>query len=90
MFLYNKEEARLVGASNEYILSSRLDDLECAYTSIKALIESDAKAISLCAVFNNEEVGSRSNNGADSTFLIDTVNEIISSLKHEKLFLSHL
>lgn len=81
LFLYNKEEARLVGASNEYILSSRLDDLECAYTSIKALIESDAKAISLCAVFNNEEVGSRSNNGADSTFLIDTVNEIISSLK---------
>ena len=30
LFLYNKEEARLVGASNEYILSSRLDDLECS------------------------------------------------------------
>lgn len=83
LFLYNKEAARLVGANNEYILSSRLDDLECAYTSIRALIEADVKSISLCAVFNNEEVGSRSNNGADSTFLVDTVNEIIKSLNLE-------
>ncbi len=80
LFLYNKEEASLIGASQEYIFSSRLDDLECAYTSMKALTQAVAKNIDICAVFNNEEVGSRSNNGADSTFLQDVVKQICAYL----------
>ncbi len=80
LFLYNKEEASLIGANQEYIFSSRLDDLECAYTSMKSLIKAVAKNIDICAVFNNEEVGSRSNNGADSTFLQDVVKQICAYL----------
>lgn len=81
LFLYNKEEGTTYGTNNEYILSGRLDDLECAYTSMEALIKSDPKVIAVSCVFNNEEVGSRSNNGADSTFLSDTLKRISESLK---------
>lgn len=81
LFLYNKEQSTIYGANNEYLLSSRLDDLECVYTSLKALIDSTPQNISVCAIFNNEEVGSRSNNGAASTLLKDVVNRVATSLK---------
>ncbi len=81
LFLYNKEKATLVGAHNEYILSSRLDDLECAYASIKSLICANNKNIVVASIFNNEEVGSMSQNGADSTFLVDTLTRIAAALK---------
>ena len=80
LFLYNKEEARVIGIDREYIASGRLDDLECVYASIQALIQSTAKNINICAIFNNEEVGSRSNNGADSTLLEEVMEGICRSL----------
>ena len=85
LFLYNKEKAMLLGANNEYLASSRIDDLECAYISIEALINTDAKNVTICAVFNNEEVGSRSANGAASTFLKDTTERIAKALNKDIL-----
>lgn len=81
LFVYNKEEAYLYGANNEYLASARLDDLECAYTSAMSLINSNPKNISVCAIFNNEEVGSRSNNGAASTLLKDVLERVATSLE---------
>lgn len=80
LFLYNKEEACLGGANQEYILSGRLDDLECAYLSIDALVNATPSSIAVAAIFNNEEVGSRSSNGADSSFLIDILTRIAQAL----------
>lgn len=82
LFLYNKEEARIVGYNNEFISGPRLDNLECYYTSLEALIEGDnSENINVWAGFNNEEVGSGSNNGAGSTFLIDVINKVLNDLK---------
>ncbi len=82
LFLYNKEEARIIGYNNEFILGPRLDNLECYYTSLEALIEgNNSENINIWAGFNNEEVGSGSNNGAFSTFLMDTINKILAELK---------
>lgn len=83
LFLYNKEKAQVIGANKEYIASSRIDDLECAYISMEALINANPKNITISAVFNNEEVGSRSANGAASTFLKDTVERIATSLNKD-------
>lgn len=85
LFLYNKEKAMLLGANNEYLASSRIDDLECAYISMEALINTDSKNVTICAVFNNEEVGSRSANGAASTFLKDTTERIAKALNKDIL-----
>lgn len=81
LFLYNKEEARVLGANKEFISGPRLDNLECMYTSLVSLIETNNdENINICACFNHEEIGSNSNHGAASTLLIDIINQILSEL----------
>ncbi|MCD8069646.1 MAG: M18 family aminopeptidase, partial [Lachnospiraceae bacterium] len=79
--LYTRQPGTLAGVDDDLILSPRLDDQECAFASLKAIIESEPRDyVSLCAVFDNEEVGSMSPQGADSDFLKDTVKRVIYSL----------
>ena len=84
LFLYNREEGKIWGSENEFISASRLDDLQCAFGTLDGFLQvvSTKKAVSkmpvLC-VFDNEEVGSGTKQGADSTFLYDTlvrINEV--------------
>ncbi len=78
--LYTRQPGTRVGLNGEFVLSPRLDDQECAFASLKGVIESEPEEyISLCAIFDNEEVGSMSPQGADSDFLEDTVKRIIYS-----------
>lgn len=85
LFLYPREKGRILGADETFILSPRLDDLQCAYASMTAFMESVPGAyINVCAVFDNEEVGSGTKQGADSTFLEDTFLRISESLGVKK------
>ena len=77
IFLYNREEGRIFGLNGEYILAPRLDDLECVFASAKAFLEAKAgESIPVLAVFDNEEVGSETKQGAASTFLYDIMHRI--------------
>lgn len=81
LFLYPREKGRVIGANQEFVLSPRLDDLQCAYASVQAFAESEPESyINICAVFDNEEVGSSTRQGADSTLLEDTLFRISESL----------
>ena len=81
LYLYAREKGRLFGAKEEFVLSPRLDDLQCAYGCMKALAESEPKEyINVCVVFDNEEVGSTTKQGADSTFLEDNLLRIYKAL----------
>lgn len=74
LFLYPREKGRLLGERGEFVLSPRLDDLQCVFASAKAFLCSEPKEyINVCAVFDNEEVGSGTKQGANSTFLEDTL-----------------
>ena len=94
LFLYNRTPYSIWGANKEFFSSPRLDDLQCAYSSLRAIIRNAAEilpktdSISVCCVFDNEEVGSCTKQGADSTFLQDTLERICTSLGYdrEKLF----
>ena len=80
LFLYNREEGRRVGKEGEFILCPRLDDLGCVYSSTVAFLNSGAShAVPVLAVFDNEEVGSETKQGAASTFLRDTLLRISGS-----------
>lgn len=82
LFLYTREKGRILGESGEFVLSPRLDDLQCVFSAVKAFSESiPEQYINVCAVFDNEEVGSSTKQGADSTFLEDTLWRIAESLK---------
>ena len=80
LFLYNREEGRVLGADNGLILAPRLDDLACVYSSLVAFLSADSRtAVPVLAVFDNEEVGSETKQGAASTFLDYTLRRIAAS-----------
>lgn len=77
LFLYNRQKGAFVGADGEFIMSPKLDDLQCAFSAMKAIVESEkSDSIKVAAVFDNEEVGSGTKQGACSTLLYDTLTRI--------------
>ena len=77
LFLYVREKGRMVGSQQEFVLSPRLDDLQCVHAALEAFKSRIPKEyINVLAVFDNEEVGSLSPQGADSTFLKDVMTRI--------------
>ena len=86
LYLVNRMEPTIWGAKEEFISSPKLDDLQCAYTSLQALINSKGndKAVNVFACFDNEEVGSGTKQGACSTFLFDTLQRINDNMGFAK------
>ena len=81
LFLYNRVPGSVWGANNEYFSCGRIDDLECAYTSLCAFLEAAPQAnTQVFAMFDNEEVGSSSKQGADSTLLGDVFHRVAAAL----------
>ena len=81
LFLYNRDKGTFLGSDGELIGSPRLDDLECAYTTLQGFLGSENnQAMRMYCIFDNEEVGSLSRQGADSTFLEDVLKRICLSL----------
>ena len=76
--VYCRDQAKTLGINDELIMSPRIDNLECAYTTLKGFLNAtETKKIDVYAAFNNEEVGSETKQGADSTFLQDVLKRII-------------
>jgi len=77
LYLYNRQKGIIFGANDEFIASGRLDDLQCGFASLEALLSVDNPAyIAVHCVLDNEEVGSGTKQGAASTFLKDTLQRI--------------
>lgn len=80
LFLYNRDPGRIWGANHDYISTPRLDDLQCAFASLKGFLAADAaENVAVHCVFDNEEVGSGTKQGAGSTFLKDTLARIVEA-----------
>lgn len=85
LFLYNREKAKLIGRSKELLGAGRLDDLASTYSALLGFLSAkDSSNIQVYASFDNEEVGSLTRQGANSTFLKETLKRILSSLGSEK------
>ncbi|MCM1388286.1 MAG: M18 family aminopeptidase [Bacillus sp. (in: Bacteria)] len=82
LFLYNRDKCRLIGMDDAFIAGPRLDDLECAFAAVTALIsEKPEEYCNLCLILDNEEVGSGTKQGAASTFLKDVLVRICGRLE---------
>ena len=81
LFLYNRQEGSIWGAAHEFLSAPRLDDLQCAFASLQGFL-SGTRQEHFCihCVFDNEEVGSATKQGAASTFLYDTLTRICNNL----------
>ena len=81
MYLYSRTAPSIWGAAEEFISSPKLDDLQCAYTSLKAMIQGENDhCVTVYACFDNEEVGSGTKQGACSTFLRDVLQRLNAGL----------
>ena len=81
LYLYPRVEPSMWGAEGEFISSPRLDDLQCAYTSLKAFVQGEnPHGVNVFSCFDNEEVGSGTKQGALSTFLRDVLQRIHTGL----------
>lgn len=74
LYLYNPQPGVSWG---DYVSSPRLDDLQCAFACLKGFLTAEkGKAATIYCLFDNEEVGSRTKQGADSTLLFDVLDRI--------------
>lgn len=77
LYLYNRQPAISWGVNEEYIASSRIDNLECTFAVLESIMQSyNDKVLNIAVMFDNEEVGSRTKQGADSSFLEQTLIRI--------------
>ena len=80
LFLYLRQTGTVLGAGGELIAAPRLDDLQCVYGCLEGFLRSrEQGCLPLYAVFDNEEVGSATKQGADSTFLSDILRRICAA-----------
>ena len=71
LYLYNMDPAQITGADSDLLCAPRIDNIAsvAALTEGIAQVTEPSAGISLIALFDNEEIGSRSKQGADSELL---------------------
>lgn len=84
--LVTRQAPTIIGPDGQYFMAPRIDDLECAATTLLGFIDAAADTDSACApvwaMLDNEEVGSSSRQGAASRFLRDVLDRILESIPH--------
>ncbi len=78
--LYLRQKSSVWGMEEEYLSAPGLDDLTCVYAGLEGFLAADkSSAIPVLCIFDNEEVGSGTVQGADSDFLAGTLEGICRS-----------
>lgn len=84
--LVTRQAPTQIGPDGQYFMAPRIDDLECAATTLLGFIDASAETDSACApvwaMLDNEEVGSSSRQGAQSSFLRDVLDRILEAIPH--------
>ncbi len=91
LYLYVRQKATVWGMDEEYISSAALDDLQCAWGCTQGFLSAeDGNSIPVLCVFDSEEVGSSSVQGAASKLLENTISRICAALGlQEQVMLSN-
>ena len=84
--LVTRQTPTQIGPDGEFFMAPRIDDLECAATTLLGFLDAAAETDSVCApvwaMLDNEEVGSSSRMGAESSYLRDVLDRIIEAVPH--------
>ena len=82
LYLYVRQKATVWGIDSEYISAAGLDDLECVWGITQGFVNAqEAQSIPVLCVFDSEEVGSCSGQGADSGLLEGVLGRICQALE---------
>lgn len=81
LYLTVLDRGCIAGVNGEFIMAPQIDNLECSHALVEALKESKPlDSVNVCALFDNEEIGSTTMQGANGTLLEDTLRRINLSL----------
>ncbi len=86
LYLALLDRGMYAGENNEFIVAPQIDNLECSFVALNSIINSKpAKGtINVMVLFDNEEIGSRTRQGADSNLLDAVLERITSSFNLSK------
>lgn len=80
LYLYDTQPATLVGKNNEFLSCGRLDDLAMVHAGLQALLSAETTEMTqVLAIFDNEETGSGTKQGAASPILKNLLERIVLS-----------
>ena len=81
LYLYIRQKSTVWGLDGEYISSAALDDLECVWGCTQGFLKAaPSDAVPVLCVFDSEEVGSGSVQGAGSTLLTDVLERVCGAM----------
>lgn len=81
LYLYNNQPGTVWGPKGEFASSPRLDDQGCVFTSLEGFLSArETDRIPVLCVFDNEEIGSSTKQGAASDFLPRTLSTLSEAL----------
>ena len=80
LFAYNLDKPSFIGKNKELFISPRIDNLTSVYSALTSFLETNSPNIKVFCSFNNEEIGSLTEEGADSNFLIDILKRVAAKL----------
>ena len=80
LYAYNGAKPVLIGKNKEILVSPRIDNLTSVYSALQSFTNSTSDKIKILCSFNHEEIGSLTEEGADSNFLLDILKRIAATL----------
>ena len=81
LFLYNRQKSAVWGMEEQYFSAAGVDDSECAWCCTQGFLQAkEAESVPVLCVFDNEEIGSLTRQGAASSLLENVLERICESL----------
>ncbi len=80
LYLRDTEDPVIMGSEKEFLNAGQIDDLGMAHAGLRALIDSNDNNFKLLVLFDNEEIGSNTDAGADSPLLSNLIERIVYSM----------
>ncbi|MBE6989527.1 MAG: M18 family aminopeptidase [Ruminococcaceae bacterium] len=81
LIIYNNQDGTVWGPADEFLSAPRLDDLACVFTCTEAFLQAaDSLSVPVLCVFDNEEIGSETKQGAAAVTLPETLAVIAAAL----------
>ncbi|HEX3021956.1 MAG TPA: M18 family aminopeptidase, partial [Lachnospiraceae bacterium] len=81
LYIYNAEKGQIIGMQEDFISAPRIDNLTSTYAALRAITSGNRQnGINVIALFDNEEVGSKTKQGADSTLMTILLQKIFEGL----------
>lgn len=91
LYVYNAEDPAFIGLNKEMLSAPRLDNITSCLALVEGLIGADKEskngALNVIALFDNEEIGSETKQGADSELLRVILKKIYRALGKDEISL---